>query len=96
METDVNTTYPGGDQFGNVSAGIYTGSASLNYTTGNYFSFGNIGFGSGAEQAILTLTNFQYTGAASIAPEPATAITVAVGLTGFLLTLCVQRRNRRA
>ena len=96
LETGVNTTLPAGDSFGSLSAGVYTGTASLNYTSGNYFSFGNIGFGSGAEQAILTLTNFQYTGAAFVAPEPATAITFAVGLVGFLLVLLVQGRNRRA
>lgn len=90
METDVFTTFPEGDQFGFLNAGTYSGTASLNYTTGNYFSFGNIGFGDGnAHEAILTLTNFQYTGDATIAPEPGTALI----LGGGLLAISILRRR---
>jgi hypothetical protein len=89
METDVSTTFPGGDLFGAENAGVYTGTASLNYTTNNYFSFGNIGFGNGAHEAILTLTNFDYVGAAT-APEPGTVFIFG----GGVLALAVMQRRR--
>lgn len=77
METGVVTTFPGGDQFGYVPAGTYSGTATLNYTSGNYFSFGNIGFGPDAQEAVLTLTNFEFI---APAPEPGTALIFGSGL----------------
>jgi len=93
METDVNTHIPDCDCALPFDAGTYTGSATLNYTTGNYFSFGNIGFGAGALSAVLTLTDFQYTGDAVFAPEPATALALPGGL--LLLYLGYRLRKRR-
>ena len=93
LETDVSTTFPGGDNFGDVTAGVYSGTATYNYDPANpYFSFGNVGFGDGAHEAILTLTNFQYTGLAVATPEPSTVLILGAGLVTLIF---LPRRLRR-
>lgn len=94
IETDVNTHDPGCDCTEPLSAGTYSGTATLNYTSGNYFSFGNMGFGGTPGTGILTLTNFQYIGDAVYTPEPSTIYFLAGGL--LVLPLVFWLRRRRA
>jgi hypothetical protein len=92
FETAVLTSFPGG--FGYLTAGTYKGSASIAYPTfvGNYFSYGNIGFGGdGALGARVVLTNFQYVGSAEI-PEPGSFLLAA----GAVAALAWRQRLRRA
>ena len=89
IETDVNTHDPSCDCNQAFSTGTINGTATLDYTSGQYFSFGNMGFGNNPGTGILTLTDFQYT-----TPEPSTAYFLAGGL--LILPLVFWRRKRRS
>jgi hypothetical protein len=91
FETDVYTDLPGNDAAAFFAAGTHSGTATLDYTAGNYFSFGNVQFASGdALSAQAVLTNFAYAGATSV-PEPNGT---AVLFGGALLGLTAMRRKR--
>src|SRR5215831_18903546 len=54
LETDAQAVITPSDNFAFLTPGTYSGSVSLNYFAGNYFSFGNVGF-TGGPGATLVL-----------------------------------------
>jgi hypothetical protein len=76
FETDVTTDLPASDHTQFFKAGTYTGHSSYDFTTGGYFSYGNVAFGEGAVSAHASLSNFVFTEAA---PEPTTTGMIVLG-----------------
>jgi hypothetical protein len=97
LETGVYTDLPGNDHVGSISAGTYSGTVDLNYT-GGYFSYANIGFGSGAYDATVVLTDFHYVGAASVSavPVPASLPLFGAGLAGLAAIAWSKARRKGA
>ncbi len=89
FETDAQAVLPTNDAHQFMSAGTYSGDVSLNYTTGGYFSFGNVGFGSGTPQsATVVLSNFSVVNT----PEPGSLAL----LVGGGAMLAIARRRKKA
>jgi hypothetical protein len=92
FETDVTTALPANDHPAFTTAGKYTGHSTYNYPAGTYFSYGNVEFGdSNALHARAVLTNFVYTGGATVTPEPASGFLIGGALIGLT---AIRRRFR--
>jgi hypothetical protein len=100
LETGIYTDLPANDQLGSFAAGTYSGTATVNYPPGfgNYFSYANIAFGDGAYDATVVLTNFEYTGAATVSavPLPASLPLFGAGLAGLGMFAWSKARHKRA